>query len=66
MENRLKYIEGETYILDKNFRNHSEVKLVKIYGEHFCRVEVIKYPGQQLDVRIKRLTFKPKENECNL
>lgn len=30
---------GDRYIIDKDFRNGSEVELVAIYGKHFCRVK---------------------------
>lgn len=46
---------GSRYIIDKDFRNSSEIILIKIYGEHFCRV---KDPdtGTEWDTMINRLS----------
>lgn len=31
-------VVGRRYVIDKDFANSGEVVLVRIYGNHFCRV----------------------------
>ena len=50
-------IEGETYIIDKGYRNGGDVILIKIIGKLFCTV---KDPdtGGKWDTMISRLSHK--------
>lgn len=52
---------GKNYILDKEFRNSGEVKVVAIYGKLFCRVEDLECLNEW-DTMINRLS-KIEENE---
>jgi len=48
-------IEGKEYIIDKGFRNSGKVKLVKVYGRFFCKVEDPE-TGGSWDTMCNRLT----------
>ena len=46
---------GSRYIIDKEFRNGSEIELVSIYGKHFCRVKDTD-TGTEWDTMLCRLS----------
>ena len=47
---------GNNYILDKEFRNGSEIKVVAIYGKHFCRVQTLDEQKSEWDTMLYRLS----------
>ena len=51
----LKIVVGNHYIIDKEFRNGSEIEVVKIYGKFFCRVKSVK-GGGEWDAMLYRLS----------
>jgi len=46
---------GKSYILDATFRSRSEIKVVTIYGQNFCRVECPK-SKEQWNTMCNRIT----------
>jgi len=55
-------IVGKHYIIDKEFRNGGEIKLVKIYGQIYCRVKDPE-TNSEWDTMCNRLTPIENENE---
>ena len=60
--NKINFIVGDTYIIDKEFNNSGEVILVCIYGKFFCRVKD-PYSGDEWDTMIYRLSELNKDNK---
>lgn len=49
---------GKTYRLDKRFRNSSLVKVMEVYGKHFCRVKSVDptHGNEEWDTMCNRLS----------
>jgi len=47
-------IVGRNYILDKNFKNNSTVKVTIVYGKNFCRVQCLE-SKEEWDTMCNRL-----------
>lgn len=57
--------EGVEYILDKEFRTGGVIKVVKVYGNHFCRVKD-PITNNEWDVMCNRLSEIEKGDTDNI